>query len=85
MTTDQRPDPNTVSHEAVAMIAKERAGELYQDVILRDAKIGEQQRYIGHLETRVSELEKQLELYQDAPSAVAAPRTARPAPEPQAG
>lgn len=67
-TTDQRPDPNSVSHEAVAVIAQERAGKLFQDVILRDAKIGEQQQYIAHLEARVEEL--------SAPAD--APRAARP-------
>lgn len=57
--TDQRPNPNSVSHEAVAIIAQRRAGELYQDIILRDAKIQEQQRYITTIEDRLAELEAQ--------------------------
>lgn len=55
--TDQRPDPNTVSHEAVARVARERAADLFEQVLLRDAKIAEQQQYIQHLETRLQELE----------------------------
>ncbi len=77
---DQRPDPNTVSHEAVAFIAQQRAGEQYQEVILRDAKIQEQQQYIKVLEARLAELEQQ-------PAPVASPRAARPRhndlPEPE--
>lgn len=84
--TDQRPDPSSVSHESVARIATERAGQLYQDVILRDAKIQEQQRYIQALEDKLGELEQQ-------PTPVAGPRAARPRhtdteaaePEAQAG
>lgn len=59
MSTLTRPDPNSVSHEAVAAIAQRRVGELVQDVILRDAKIQEQQQYIVVLEQRVEELEGQ--------------------------
>lgn len=78
-TTDQRPDPNSVSHEAVAVIAQERAGQLFQDVILRDAKIGEQQQYIARLEARVGELEQhQPDGRQVAPINAAAPRAAHP-------
>jgi hypothetical protein len=58
-TTDQRPDPSSVSHEPVATIATQRAGQLFQDVILRDAKIQEQQQYITTLENRITELETQ--------------------------
>lgn len=57
--TDNRPNPNAVSHEPVARIATERAGQLFQDVILRDAKIAEQQGYITALEERIRELEQQ--------------------------
>lgn len=56
--TDQRPDPKTVSHEAVATIARERAAQLYADLILRDAKLQEQEQYITTLEQRVRELER---------------------------
>lgn len=55
--TDQRPDPNTVSHEAVATVARQRAAGLFEDVLIRDAKIQEQQAYIGVLEARIAELE----------------------------
>lgn len=54
---EQRPDPNTVSHEAVARVARQRAATLVEDLILRDAKIAEQQQYIEALEGRVRELE----------------------------
>jgi hypothetical protein len=57
MTTPATPDPNTVSHEAVALVARSRATGLFEDVLMRDAKIQEQQRYIEHLEARVRELE----------------------------
>lgn len=71
-----RPDPKSVSPQYVAQIAQQRAGEQYQDIILRDAKIQEQQQYITALETRLNELEQQ-----PAPIAaptVAGPRAARP-------
>jgi hypothetical protein len=55
-TPDQRPDPNSVSHEAVARIAQQRAGDLYQQLILRDAKIQEQHAYTSLLEGRINEL-----------------------------
>lgn len=71
--TDNRPNPNAVSHEPVARIATERAGQLFQDVILRDAKIAEQQQYIGALEERIRELEQQ-----------APPAAAQPMPSPRA-
>lgn len=58
MTSMERPDPKTVSHEAVATIARQRAAGLFEDVLLRDAKIQEQQAYITALEGRLAELEK---------------------------
>lgn len=54
---DARPDPQTVSHEAVANVARQRAAALFEDVILRDAKIAEQTAYITQLEARIRELE----------------------------
>jgi len=83
MTQPTAPDPNTVSHEAVANVARRRAGDLYQDVILRDAKIHEQQQHIELLEGRLRELELER---QPAPAA-ARPRrnhteAAEPAPIP---
>jgi hypothetical protein len=57
MTTPATPDPNTVSHEAVALVARSRATGLFEDVLMRDAKIKEQQQYIEHMEARVRELE----------------------------
>lgn len=53
----ERPDPKTVSHEAVAQIARQRAAGLFEEVLLRDAKIQEQQAYITQLEARIAELE----------------------------
>lgn len=53
MTQPTAPDPNTVSHEAVANIARARAADLYAQLILRDAKIAEQQQYIAALEARL--------------------------------
>lgn len=58
MSIIDRPDPVTVSHEAVAQIARQRAAERADDLLLRDAKIQEQQTYIQHLEARLQELEK---------------------------
>jgi hypothetical protein len=76
LTQPTAPDPNTVSHEAVANIARRRAGDLYQDVILRDAKIHEQQQHIEHLEGKLRELEQQSTPVTDATTA--SPRAARP-------
>lgn len=56
---DQRPDPNTVGHEAVATVARQRVLSLTEEVLLRDAKISEQHQYIQRLESRVTELEQQ--------------------------
>lgn len=58
MIADQRPDPKTVSHEAVAAVARQRAASLFEDVLLRDAKIQEQEAYITTLEARIAELEQ---------------------------
>lgn len=57
MTTPAAPNPSTVSHEAVALVARSRATGLFEDVLMRDAKIQEQQQYIEHLEARLRELE----------------------------
>lgn len=56
MTALERPDPNTVSHEHVAAAARRKVGQLTDDLVLRDAKIAEQQAYITSLEARVEEL-----------------------------
>lgn len=57
MTTPAAPDPNTVSHEAVATVARERVLALTEEVLLRDAKIREQQQYIEHLQAQARERE----------------------------
>lgn len=57
MSMPERPDPTSVSHEAVAAVARQRVATLVEDVLLRDAKIQEQQAYIQRLEARLAELE----------------------------
>lgn len=58
MTALERPDPGTVSHEHVAAAARRRVGQLTDDLLLRDAKIAEQQAYITVLEARLTEQEQ---------------------------
>jgi hypothetical protein len=70
MTTPAAPDPQTVSHEAVATVARERVLALTEEVLLRDAKIREQQQYIQHLQSKLQE---------------ATPAPPRPRPMPPAG
>lgn len=55
MSTPTRPDPGTVSHEHVAAAARKRVTQLTDDLLLRDAKIAEQQAYITALEARLAE------------------------------
>lgn len=55
MSTPTRPDPGTVAPEHVAAAARRRVGQLTDDLLLRDAKIAEQQAYIQQLEARLAE------------------------------
>ena len=55
MSLPERPDPSTVSHEHVATAARKRAAQLADDLLLRDAKIAEQQAYIAALEAHLAE------------------------------
>ncbi len=57
MTALERPDPNTVSHEIVAEVARRRHATLADDLLLRDAQMQELRRYAAALEARLAELE----------------------------
>lgn len=55
----QRPDPTTVAPEHVATAARQRISDLTDQLLMRDAKIGELIGYANSLEERIAMLEQE--------------------------